>query len=434
MSELLSSGTVLKSADGVSIRVDKFLAKGGQGEVYIADYNGKKMALKWYKKAALGKNPQAFYENIKKNVLRGAPSKEFLWPVAITEWQDETFGYVMDLRPEGYYEISEYMLTHVRFKSYKTIIDAALHIVTAFRILHNSGYAYQDLNDGNFFINPVNGDVLICDNDNVAPEKTETGIIGKPRYMAPEIVMSKNKPDSYSDRFSMSVILYILFCLNHPLEGKRYLATALTTDLQERLYGSEALFMMDPNDSSNGPHPVIHRNSLAVWPCLPEYMRDIFTTAFGQKALQRPAARPKEKDWLSVLTRFRSEIVSCSCGNEVFTQNGDPCKCDSCGKLIRAPFKLVFRDYAIPALKGSRIYRCQLGVCDEAEALSPIAAVLEKKETGALGIKNRSGKHWDAITSKGVARKVAPEEIIPLKDGISFTVSGTNNSITIKSI
>ena len=118
----------------------------------------------------------------------------------------------------------------------------------------------------------------------------------------------------------------------------------------------------------------------------------------------------------------------------MFTQNGDPCKCDSCGKLIRAPFKLVFRDYAIPALKGSRIYRCQLGVCDEAEALSPIAAVLEKKETGALGIKNRSGKHWDAITSKGVARKVAPEEIIPLKDGISFTVSGTNNSITIKSI
>ena len=30
------------------------------------------------------------------------------------------------------------------------------------------GYSYQDLNDGNFFINPQSGDVLICDNDNVA--------------------------------------------------------------------------------------------------------------------------------------------------------------------------------------------------------------------------------------------------------------------------
>ena len=90
MSGRLSSGTVLKSASGISIKVDKFLAEGGQGEVYIADYNGKKMALKWYKKAALGKNPQAFYDNIKQNVWRGAPSKEFLWPVDITEWQDET--------------------------------------------------------------------------------------------------------------------------------------------------------------------------------------------------------------------------------------------------------------------------------------------------------------------------------------------------------
>lgn len=434
MSGQLTSGTIIKSVSGVSIRMEKFLAEGGQGEVYVADYNGKKMALKWYKKSALGKEPQAFYDNIKQNVWRGSPSKEFLWPVDITEWKDGTFGYVMDLRPEGYYEISEFMLCHVRFKSYKMIVDAALHIVSAFRSLHNSGYAYQDLNDGNFFVNPNNGDVLICDNDNVAPEKTETGIIGKPRYMAPEIVMSLNKPNSYSDRFSMSVILYILFCLNHPLEGRRYLVPALTPTLQEKLYGSEARFMMDPDDSSNGAHPVVHKNSLAVWPCLPQYMREIFLNAFSQKALQKPTARPKEKDWISVLTRFRSEIVTCSCGNEVFTQNGDSCKCDSCGKQIRIPFKLIFRDYAIPALKGTRIYRCQLGVCNEADALAPVAAVLKKRDTGALGIKNKSGKNWDAITSKGVSRKVSADEVIPLKDGIKFTCEGTDDTITIKSV
>ena len=167
MSEVLENGFRVKTLFGGTVRVEKFLAEGGQGGVYIADYNGQKKALKWYKKGSLGANPNAFYENIKQNVMRGIPSPEFLWPLDITEWVDGTFGYIMDLRPEGYYEVTEFMLCHVRFKSYRAIIDAAMKIVSAFRILHNAGYSYQDLNDGNFFINPQNGKVLICDNDNV---------------------------------------------------------------------------------------------------------------------------------------------------------------------------------------------------------------------------------------------------------------------------
>ena len=38
--------------------------------------------------------------------------------------------------------------------------------------------------------------------------------------------------------------------------------------------------------------------------------------------IDKPSARPKEVDWLNVLTRFRSEIVPCRCGNEIFTQQG----------------------------------------------------------------------------------------------------------------
>ena len=374
MSELLENGYQIKTLYGGVITVEKFLAEGGEGRVYLVDYNSQKMALKWYKKDRL-KNPTAFYENIRQNVMRGTPSAEFLWPLDITEWVDGTFGYIMKLRPENYFEVSEFMLCHVRFPSYRVIIDACMRIVSAYRILHNAGYSYQDLNDGNFFINPQNGRVLICDNDNVAPDKMETGIIGKPRYMAPEIVLGKTMPNSLSDRFSMSVILYILFCLNHPLEGKRYLAAALTPEMQEKLYGSEALFMMDPDDHSNGPHPVVHKNSITVWNCLPDYMKKIFLDAFSQQALQRPSKRPREIDWLNVLTRFRSEIVSCSCGNEIFTQQGEPCKCDRCGKMAVVPFNLVLSNYSIPAVRDSRIYRCQLGVCNETAALEPIAQV-----------------------------------------------------------
>ena len=429
--ERLQVGYTIPTLFGGQAVVEKYLAEGGQGAVYVVNYKGEKKALKWYKKNALGKKPQAFYDNIKENILRQSPSSEFLWPLDISEWVGGTFGYIMDLRPAGYYEVSDFMLRHATFGSFRTMISAALHIVSAFRILHNAGYSYQDMNDGNFFINPKNGKVLICDNDNVAPDGTETGILGKPRYMAPEIVLGKSMPNSLSDRFSMSLILYILFCMNHPLEGKRYLVAGLTDDMQTRLYGSEPLFMMDPDDDGNGPHPKVHKNSIIMWEALPAYMKQIFETAFSQKALSRPSARPSEKNWLDVLTRFRSDIVRCTCGNEVFTVNGEPCTCEKCGKTIKIPYRLEMSKYSIPVLKDSYIFRCQIGVCDEKEALVPVAQILEKKDSpGVLGIRNRSDKRWDAITSKGAARKVAPDEVIPIKDGITFKIF--DESIAIK--
>lgn len=422
----LAVGTVIKTKYGGSIKVEKYLAEGGQGEVYVVACNGgkEKKALKWYKTAALGKDPRAFYENIEENIKRGSPDKAFLWPEDITEWTDGTFGYVMGLRPSSYHEITEFMLCNVRFKSFRTVVDAALRIVSAYRILHNAGYSYQDLNDGNFFVDLDTGKVLICDNDNVAPDGYVTGIAGKPGYMAPEIVVGDASPNSLTDRFSMAVILFILFTNTHPLKGKRYMKPALTPEDERILLGSDPLFIMDPDNDDNGPHPVAHANVRMIWPCLPDYVQQIFLQAFSQKALKKASARPKELDWLRVLTRFRSEIVACpACGNEIFTQDGRSCRCDVCRKPLNIPFRLELEDYSIPAVRNSRIYRCQLGICNESEALGPVAQVVEKADQpGVYGLRNRSGRRWDAITSKGVARKVGADEVVPIKDGIQIKI------------
>lgn len=429
MANKLVPGFKLKTRLGGIVTVVKHLGEGGQGDVYKVDYNGSPMALKWYKPNGMGQKPEAFYENIRNNVMKGPPKEEFLWPLDITEWQNGAFGYIMGLRPDGYHEVTDFMLRKVTFTSYRTVIDAALHIVSAFRILHNAGYSYQDLNDGNFFINPKNGKVLICDNDNIAPNGTETGILGKPRYMAPEIVTGKKKPDNLSDRFSMSIILFILFCMNHPLEGKRSLAPCLTPELQEKLYGTDPIFIMDPMNKENGPHPVIHKNVIKVWPCLPHYIQELFLAAFSKKAMENPNARPKELDWIKNLVRFRSETIRCQCGNEVFTQNGESCRCENCKRKLDIPFKLVFSEYAIPGVADSRIYRCQLGTCNADDALKPMGRVISKKEDRSiLGLKNLSDKSWSATTPSGKTKKVLPDEVIPLKDGITFTV----NSETIQ--
>lgn len=43
---------------------------------------------------------------------------------------------------------------------------------------------------------------------------------------------------------------------------------------------------------------------------------------------------------------------------------------------------------------------------------------------GVYGLCNRSGHRWEAVTSKGVARKVAADEVVPVKDGIQLTING----------
>ena len=53
---------------------------------------------------------------------------------------------------------------------------------------------------------PDSGEALICDNDNVAVDKQEqSGVLGTPRFMAPEIVRGEAKPSTQTDLFSLSV-------------------------------------------------------------------------------------------------------------------------------------------------------------------------------------------------------------------------------------
>lgn len=418
----LEGGDVLKTLSGKSVEVLEMLGEGGQGYVYKVRYNGEEKALKWYKRLG-GKDVSGlFYQNMVNNWKKGSPSPTIMWPIDVTPMIDGTFGYVMDLRPEGFYDFSQFILHKVSFPSYRHTIFACLQIVQAFRLLHNKGFSYRDLNDGNFFMNPKTGQVIICDVDNIAPDGTRMDILGTPRYMAPEVVMRQTLPNKYSDRYSMAVVLFMIFNLTHPLEGKRSLTPVLTPQLQERLYGSEAVFIMDPDNPVNGPDPVIHKNVLTVWPFLPAFIRDMFLRCFSKEGLYTPARRPAEVEWTRELMRFFSCIVPCSCGNEVFLTGLSGNRCDRCGKPVNLNFALHLGTYIVPGIQGARICKCQITTTDADDALSPVGMVVPMKAgMGALGFKNLSGTVWKAVTSQGQAVNVPAGAVIPLKNGIQFT-------------
>ncbi len=46
---------------------------------------------------------------------------------------------------------------------------------------------------------------------------------------------------------------------------------------------------------------------IAVWKCLPQYMKDAFIRAFSKDSLEK-GHRVVELEWLRALTRFRSDI------------------------------------------------------------------------------------------------------------------------------
>ena len=403
---------------------DPKLGEGGQGAVYYVDYDGKPKALKWYTGKKL-KSPQKFYANLENNIKKGKPTNAFLWPEDITERDGEAFGYIMDLRPGDYKDFSRFLIGKEGFASITAMVNTALHITAGFRELHNKGYSYQDLNDGNFFINPKNGDVLICDNDNVSESGKSSGIAGKARYMAPEIVAKHTKPDKYTDRFSLSVVLFLLWTNNHPLEGKAAYPVAMDAKHEKQIYGENPVFIFDPGDNSNRPVQGLNKGAITRWPFLPVYLQEEFVKAFSKDLLKTPANRIIEQEWLRIFTRMRSEIFKCPCGEVFFADPVNPNPCPECKKTNPFPMYIKTIRYNLPLHQRTKLYACHTEK-DSDDFETPTGEVSAKGKDFEL--KNVSSKNW-MVTEGGNTTSLAPNAALTLKKGLSINFGNANAEI-----
>lgn len=421
-------GQRIRTVTGGELEVIQKLGEGGQGIVYKVNYNGKQLALKWYFGNKLN-NADKFYRNIQNNIKQGAPTRAFLWPLEITEYYEGSFGYLMELRPSEYKDFSLFLLAKVHFANIEAIINTALCITNGFRELHNRGYSYQDLNDGNFFVNPQTGDVLICDNDNVAPYGENLGIAGKCRYMAPEVVMGKKRPDSHTDRFSLAVVLYMLLFLNHPLEGKRTMCPCLTEELERKFYGSDPVFVWDAANDSNRPVRGVHTNEIKLWPLYPDFVRKTFEKAFSHEVMvgNDTTHRVIEKEWQEVFTTLRDLTVKCSCGSETFIDpSQQTCRCINCGKSLERPPILKVKKYQAALAPGKKIYAChvQYDSDDFKEARGEV--ISSRNNPAVLGLKNDSSTTWEAILPNGTSKGYPSGQVIKIGKGMKINFGNGN--------
>ncbi|MDR1804554.1 MAG: protein kinase [Treponema sp.] len=414
MADLLK-GYTIQTKTFKKVIVEQKLGEGGQGAVYRVDHDNMPKALKWYTGKRI-KSPKKFYANLENNIKKGKPTSAFLWPEDITEHDGEAFGYIMDLRPPGYKDFKIFLLGKEGFANVTAMTNAALHITAGFRELHNKGYSYQDLNDGNFFINPKNGDVLICDNDNVSEYGKNSGIAGKARYMAPEIVAKHARPDKQTDRFSLSVVLFLLWTNNHPLEGKDACPVCMDAKHERRIYGENPVFVWDPNDNSNRPVQGIHKGAITRWPFLPGYLRELFIRAFSKEVMDDPSRRIIEQEWLRTFIRMRTEIYKCPCGEVYFADPVNPNPCPECKRINTFSIYFKTNRYNLPVHERTKLYACHTEK-DSDDFETPTGEV--SANGNDFNLKNTSGRNW-IITESGNTASVVPNAVITLKKGMAI--------------
>ena len=431
--ELIKNGFKLPAGGGQECLVEEFLGGGGQGEGFKVRIGSEQLALKWY----FQQNQKTELKNsLEELIKKGPPNDKFLWPMQVIEYNGH-FGYTMGLRPAEYQK-SQKLLDRTFSLGYKTAANACLQLADSFRRLHINGLSYQDLNWGNLFIKPSTGDILICDNDNVAAHGTSiAGIAGTYGFMAPEVVRGEVLPDTYTDLFSLAVLMFRMLFIDHPFDGKRWVETQAWDDIaKKKFYGTIPVFIFDPNNDENRPVKGVQDNAYIFWNIYPKFIRDNFIRVFTDGLKDRENGRLLEEDWIDVFRKLQETIFPCPyCGADIVydidvlkVRNQISCwkfKCKGFGQKLPIPPRLRIKagskERFVVLNADTKLYHYQMvknepdlhkgGVITGEMAQNP-------NDPTKWGIRNKTTENWEFINDAGETKQVSPGQALALTSNI----------------
>ena len=407
---LLPKGHVLTTPGGAKLRVEETFGSGAQGEVYRVSTDRGDRAVKWYHPNMATRDQRDIIETL---VGRRLNDSRFLWPQALvtdTTGPSGSFGYLMAVRPKEFHDLPALFRREVKGITSRKLTIVALHTAEAFLALHAQGRAYRDINYGNLFFNPANGDILICDNDNAVEENKDTGIWGTSEFMAPELMRQDTgaRPSQQTDLHALAVLLFMLLMNHHPLLGKAEFDIRCFDDkAMKKLYGTAPVFLFDPGNASNRPVPGEQDTVIANWRVCPPVLRKLFTQAFTV-GLIRPDQRVRETVWRDTFSQVYDSIVECGhCGRSNYVDPGanpPPVSCWKCDRTVALPPRLeVVRDEqsrrisrSIRLSQDAKIFPHHLQrTVSRHDYSQPVGEVeAHPSEPGKFGLRNSTGKSW----------------------------------------
>lgn len=425
--ELIEKGINVVTSGNEKVTVDYLISdKGGQGDVYHAVFRGKEYALKWY-----NRHPEDVIGGLQYKTINGIcgagrrPDEKFIWPLFLVTEENPSdgklFGYLMELLPQNYYEMDDFLRMDIdpkkaRFSSYNAMLSAGMNIAFLMQKLHLKGYSYKDLNPKNFAIHPDTGDVLVIDNDNVSVDGGLCTVKGMKGYMAPEIPRSKysESPSRITDYYSLAVILYRLFFTDHPMDGKLWEKVAVCTDeAEEHLYAIKPVFHFDPNNASNRPTTVYAPNALRRWRAMPQEIKSLFISAFTE-GIEKPDDRAPEGVWINTIAKCRDKLIRINPEREQFVNFDDaksvPPRC--LGIKIGGHRVALYPYKAIYQISVNGIFQ---------QYATQAAGIVYNKQLDSLMIRNLSKNTWRGWSPKTRAlADIKPGQEFPISPGVQI--------------
>ena len=428
---MLKIGQKLMTKDGNALMVERFLASGGQGEVYEVSINQNKYALKWYfypttpaQVVQAQEQRQAF--DVGSPFSMAPPDSRFLWPITLVEDpKKRTFGYLMDLLPSNFQGLEKLVLGKMRpAPNFHVLCNAAINLADCFRKLHNQGLCYKDINLGGPFLDPKTGDIIICDCDNVRYNKTPGNIIFI-FFAAPELILNEDTCNRKTDWYSLAILLFYMFVRHHPLDGKRQLQINVFNEVaQKEFYGKDPLFIFNPDDQRNAAVIGFHDNALRNWNLYPKFLQRLFTRAFTL-GIQNPDERVKEGEWMSAFSRLRDSLYYCShCATPNFYdferfQQGHHQHCWKCKQESILPMRITIGDRNILCNHHACLYPHHIGT--RLDFSKPVAQITQHPHNpGKWGLLNCSDMDWTCVSAEGKALTVPKNRSLPLKHGLKI--------------
>lgn len=325
---------IVKSTTGVEYIIGRKSDVNGIRNIYRARrlFDGKECVFKEYIPSpesrrihnAIKRNIQIFMKYPLTEDDGKTPLLSFIGPLdkdsLIDLPQSNGFGYIMEpIDMEVFFSVSNLWHQDV-YPSISIIFKACHNIAHLFRRVHLKGWCYKDINERNIYINYQTGDIRIIDCDNIGIQSAKA-LKGSDGYMAPEMYVT-NSPDVYTDYFLMAVLFYRMLVGGYPMDGKKTRQYLLNNSLSAQeaataIYGSEALFVFDPNDNSNEirgltdpDYPYKYELQEKRWNSLPIEIQQRFIQTFSiGLANNNRNKRATDRDWMQTFKGIESSDV-----------------------------------------------------------------------------------------------------------------------------
>ena len=433
---------VLYTKDRKPITVLKLLGNYSQYSEYLVKFLNHFYLLRWFD-SFKWQNLKPFRDNIIALSKVDCKSKELLFPKEITRISvDGSFGCLFEPIPQEYYTLEDiikgYIFTvqddytskkKIKFKSIKAMVTAGINLANAFKTLHKHSLCFHSLDEKRILFN-INDGSLILD------LFKEVSTIDSPEFvnltdfnLAPEVLNGKNAPNIDSDNHTLSVLLFKLFFHSHPLEGREVIDDCCISAKEEvKHYADTPKFIFNPNDNSNHAVRGVHYVVISMWQKYPQYLKDAFIDVFcdGLKDVKK---RYSTEEWLSILLRLKSDILTCVCGRSDFSFKYELTSeqffcCQRCGSKYHS-IKFLNKDITLPIYNGNVIYYAF--VSNGLKSVDDLVGVVieNKVHANLFGLKNVSKMPWACELSNGNLKNIGINDILPIFANISIDFGGS---------